>query len=187
VQYNFHVDGPFVRTIIQEQIWKAQSDATGKFYTVAPALNWTCDPTCGGNQVGDMQGASPLLSRINVVNGTALANPPVLRAANTLYTNENLTASTQLSTFTWPAWGDGGPFYSGVRADAIGENSSLGNPTTWKPNPTHLPSQLGNNPQGMAELNFASNQDFKLFVSSFYYYPAPSGWSIAKGDTNPFA
>jgi hypothetical protein len=158
VQYDFGVDGPFVRNIVIEQAWTPTSDATGHFYTVAPATNWTCDPACGGNQIADMAGTSPLLSRIEVENGVALAHTPIVRAGGTTWNNQTVTAATKFSTFTWPQWGSCG----GV-------------------------SSIPDHPDCLSQANVATNQEFKLFVSSFYFLPAPEGWSLVKGDPNPFA
>ncbi|MEA3142798.1 MAG: Carboxypeptidase regulatory-like domain [Thermoplasmata archaeon] len=158
VQYDFGVDGPYVRSIVIEQAWKPTSDATGKFYTVAPATNWTCDPSCGGNQIADMAGASPLLSRIEVVQGVALSHAPIVRASGTTWNNETVTANTKFSTFTWPQWGGCGAI-----------------------------SNIPNNPTCAGQANLATNQEFKLFISSFYFLPAPDGWSLVDGGTNPFA
>jgi hypothetical protein len=149
VQYDFEVDGPFLRTLVIEQVWQPNSEATGKFYTVAPAVNWTCNPVCGGTEMNVARGASPLLSRIEA------------DGAGTAYTSANktvhFTASTRFSTFTWPDW------------DACGSGSGItGNPTC------------------LTQFNYAANQEFSLFVSSFYYLPAPGGWSFVKGDAAPF-
>jgi hypothetical protein len=158
VQFDFYVDGSFVRTILIEQVWTANSQATGQFYTVAPAVNWTCDPGCGGNQLGDMTGPSPLTSRIQVENGTAIANPSAIQAAETTYENQTITSATKLTTFTWPAWGDCG----GI-------------------------SSAKDNPVCLAQFNNAAGQEFQLFVSAFYYLPAPADWSFLKGSADPFA
>jgi hypothetical protein len=158
VQYDFTVDGPYVRTILIEQVWTPTSDATGKFYTVAPATNWTCDPSCGGNQIADMAGSSPLVSRIEVNNAVAIAHDPLVKAAGTTWNNQTLTAATKLSTFTWPQWGGCGTV-----------------------------SSIPNHPDCLSQANVATNQEFKLFVSSFYFLPAPTDWSLAKGSTDPYA
>ncbi|MEA3203208.1 MAG: Carboxypeptidase regulatory-like domain [Thermoplasmata archaeon] len=147
VQYDFHVDGPFLRTLVIEQAWQANSEATGKFYTVAPAVNWTCDPVCGGNEMAVVQGASPLLSRIEA------------DGAGTAFTSDNKTvpfdAATTFSTFTWPDWA----------ACSAG---------------------ITENPACLTQFNYAANQEFTLFVSTFYYLPAPAGWSFIDGGANPF-
>ncbi|HEX2066438.1 MAG TPA: hypothetical protein VHI93_06455, partial [Candidatus Thermoplasmatota archaeon] len=148
------VDGPHVRNIVIEQVWTPTSEQTGHFYTVAPAVNWTCDPVCGGDLIADMAGSSPLLSRIEVVDGVAIAHEPNVDTGD--FGNQTLTAETRLSTFTWPEWGGCASF---PPAD----------------------------PTCIAQANVATNQEFRLFVSSFYFLPAPEGWSLVEGDTNPFA
>ncbi|HJQ93251.1 MAG TPA: carboxypeptidase-like regulatory domain-containing protein [Candidatus Thermoplasmatota archaeon] len=157
VQYDFFVDGPFVRTLVIEQVWNPNSEATGSFYTVAPATNWTCDPACGGNLLGDMAGPSPLLSRLEVANGTVIPNELNLQPGGTTRDEVAVTADTKFSTFTWPQWGacDG-----------------LTGPTS--------------DPACTTQANYAANQPFQLFVTAFYYLPAPEGWSFVAGDQNPF-
>jgi hypothetical protein len=186
VLHDFYVDGPFVRSIIVEQVWTPNSDKTGQFYTVAPATNWTCDPGCGGNQLGDMTGSSPLLSRIEVKDGIAIANKPIVKAGGTTWNNQTVTAGTKFSTFTWPAWDAGGPFATGVSDNATGPDFSASNPTALKPDPNGVAGQANNHPEGMTQFNNAANQDFQLLVSSFYYLPAPEGWSFVKGSADPF-
>jgi hypothetical protein len=91
VQYDFYVDGPNVKTIIVEQVWKPNADATGELYTVL-ATNWTCDPICGGDkELAESSGPSPLYVR---------ADEDVLKGIK-------IEGTTRFSTFTWPNWGGG--------------------------------------------------------------------------------
>ncbi len=86
VQYDFTVDGPFVQTLLVEQVWtpSAQTAATGQLLTYV-STNWVCDPFCGGDQIAQGSGVSPIYIRAD---------------AETL-DGFNLTADTLITTFTW--------------------------------------------------------------------------------------
>jgi hypothetical protein len=104
-----------------------------------------------------MAGQSPLLSRIEVEGGVARGRDLIINASGSLPGNVNVTLDTKFSTFTWPQWGACGGLLSA---------------------PEH--------PECLAQANYAANQPFQLFVTAFYYLPAPEGWSFVAGDTDPF-
>ncbi len=87
-QIDFTVDGQHMKTLIIEQVWEptteASADGSGQFDTRV-ALDWSCDPVCGGNTLGRTASGSPLLIRVD---------------AETLESNE-FDANTVFSTFTW--------------------------------------------------------------------------------------
>lgn len=91
VQYDFYPDSPLLRTILVEQVWTPNAEATGELYTVL-ATEWTCDPSCTGNELSVSTGPSPLRVRADFENGEG---PGI----------DNITAQTKFSTFTWPNWG----------------------------------------------------------------------------------
>lgn len=95
VQYDFFPDSAQAKSIVYEQVWTPNSDATGNLYTVL-ALNWTCDPSCGGNELHIAQGTSPLIGRVDMTeNGTVKGSGGEVPVDGT----------AKFSTFTWPAWG----------------------------------------------------------------------------------
>ena len=57
-----------------------------RLYTVL-ATNWTCDPSCGGNELGEAKTGSPLTIRYDIEEGRAGAQP--------------VTPELQFSVFTW--------------------------------------------------------------------------------------
>ncbi|MFA5944152.1 MAG: carboxypeptidase-like regulatory domain-containing protein [Candidatus Thermoplasmatota archaeon] len=66
IRYDFEAESPSLKTIVVEQVWEPTSDA-GRELLVLFSTAWTCEPACGGNAVGEgsMQGASPLLLRVD--------------------------------------------------------------------------------------------------------------------------
>ncbi|HUR64041.1 MAG TPA: carboxypeptidase-like regulatory domain-containing protein [Candidatus Thermoplasmatota archaeon] len=83
-QFDFSVDGPFVKTLIVEQAWEPTSAAGQAFYSPV-STHWSCLPGCGGKQLFLMEGASPLLGR----------------ADNETLDGFELNATTKISVFTW--------------------------------------------------------------------------------------
>ncbi len=135
VQVDFTVDGDFFRTIVVEQVWEPTTEVSagtqGSFDTRV-ALNWSCDPVCGGLELArEPEGYSPIRLQVDGDNETVV--------------NQTIDHETTFSTFTWA----GGDFDVDTVAVTL-------------------------------------EQDFELFVSVFYYLPAPEGWSFVAGDVNPF-
>ncbi|HET6398849.1 MAG TPA: carboxypeptidase-like regulatory domain-containing protein [Candidatus Thermoplasmatota archaeon] len=85
-QFDFFVDGQMPRTVLVEQVWEPTSPEGERFYTIL-ATNWTCDPSCGGNTLGQEHSGSPLVIRYEIRNGTV--------------GREEWTPELQFSTFTW--------------------------------------------------------------------------------------
>jgi hypothetical protein len=92
VQFDFTVDGPFVKTLVIEQYWQATSDAGKGFYTPT-STNWACDPVCDGNTFLLMEGPSPLLGRAEFTDGQIMT----LDGKTAI----NITAQEKVSMFTW--------------------------------------------------------------------------------------
>jgi hypothetical protein len=90
VQYDFYPESPALRSIVVEQIWTPNAEATGELYTVL-ATDWTCDPSCSGNELSVATGPSPLLLRADFKDGKGAGI-------------DNVTTATRFSTFTWPNW-----------------------------------------------------------------------------------
>ncbi len=126
-EIQFTVDGPHLRTLIVEQHWEPSLEVSaggGGGFDTRVALDWSCDPVCGGNTLGSAQMASPLIIRVD----------------NEVLEAQEFDADTIFSTFTW----------------------------------------ANDNPGVML------NQEFDMFISSFYYLAAPEEWSFVAGDQPPF-
>lgn len=92
-QFDFFTDGPLLETMVVEQAWDATTADNGDLFTVL-ATNWTCDPVCdteGGQELGSMNGGSPLHMRYDGDEVKAAATGPDIR----------------FSTFTWADWAAG--------------------------------------------------------------------------------
>lgn len=88
-QIDFFVDGGHIKTLIVELSWQPNTEVgagedAGQFDSRV-ALNWTCDPSCSGNELVTAVGPPPLYMRIDQKQLEAL----------------DITAETVFSTFTW--------------------------------------------------------------------------------------
>ena len=88
-QIDFTVDGPHIATLIVEQVWEPATEAgtgedAGKFDSRV-ALEWSCDPVCGGDVLAQSSSGSPLMMRVD---------------RETLESRD-ITQDTVFSTFTW--------------------------------------------------------------------------------------
>lgn len=101
-QWDFWLDGPFVRELVVELTWEPTSPTFRDFYFVV-ATDWTCDPFCVGNELNVTTGGAPLRLTASFVDGIGQANTGEVA----------VTADTRFSTFVWPDWGHGDP----TRAD----------------------------------------------------------------------
>lgn len=97
-QWDFWLDGPFVRTLVVDMTWDPSSPTFDDAYLVL-ATDWTCDPFCIGNELNITTGGNPLYLTDTITNGTTVANTG----------NVSVTAETRFSTFVWPDWGHGDP------------------------------------------------------------------------------
>lgn len=97
-QWDFYLDGPFVRTLVVDMTWTSSSPTFDDAYLVL-ATDWTCDPFCIGNELNITTGGNPLYLTDTITNGTTVANTG----------NVSVTAETRFSTFVWPDWGHGDP------------------------------------------------------------------------------
>jgi hypothetical protein len=98
-QWDFWLDGPFVRTLVVEMAWDSTSP-TLKEFQLNVANDWTCDPFCNGAQLNVTGGPSPLRGAVDF-DGVQLVDHNGTKVP--------LTADTRFSTFVWPNWGSGDP------------------------------------------------------------------------------
>jgi len=86
IRADFSPDSPSLKTMVVEMAWQPTSEA-GQQLLVLLNTNWTCEPACGGNAVGNgsVQGPSPLLLRVDEAD---LAGP--LRSPNPVFTTYTL-------------------------------------------------------------------------------------------------
>lgn len=128
-QIDFNVDNENIAFLVLEQVWTPSLELSagggeGAMDTRV-ALDWSCDPVCGGNTLNRTESASPL--RITVPQNALADN--------------GVNGDTVLSTFTWAA----------------------------------------------DDLGILLNQEFELFISSFYFLePLNKEWSFVGGDEPPF-
>jgi hypothetical protein len=90
IRYDFQSDSPALKTVVVEQVWEPTSDA-GREMLVLLRTNWTCEPACGGDAVGEgsVQGPSPLLLRVDEADLAAhLADPATVFTTYTLARND---------------------------------------------------------------------------------------------------
>jgi hypothetical protein len=90
IRYDFQAESPSLKTVVVEQVWEPTSDA-GREMLVVFATNWTCEPACGGDGVGEgsMQGPSPLLLRADEADlAPHLADPATVFTTYTLARND---------------------------------------------------------------------------------------------------
>lgn len=98
-QWDFYLDGPFVRTLVVEMTWDPASPTLREFQ-LNVANDWTCDPFCNGAQLNVTGGPSPLRATVDFDG---------LQLVDHNGTQVPLTADTRFSTFVWPNWGSGDP------------------------------------------------------------------------------
>lgn len=98
-QWDFYLDGPFVKTLIVEMAWEPTSPTLEEFQ-LNIGNDWTCDPFCNGNPLNVTGGPSPIYSTVSF-DGLQLTD----RGGNDV----DLTSETRFSTFVWPNWGSGDP------------------------------------------------------------------------------
>jgi len=94
-QWDFWLDGPFVRTLVVEMSWQA-TGPTLKEFQLNVGNDWTCDPMCNGAQLNVTGGPSPLYALVDF-DGRQLVDHNGTKVP--------LTADTRFSTFIWPNWG----------------------------------------------------------------------------------
>jgi hypothetical protein len=90
IRYDFQSESPSLKTVVVEQVWEPTSDA-GREMLVIFATNWTCEPACGGDGVGEgsMQGPSPLLLRVDEADlAPHLQDPATVFTTYTLARND---------------------------------------------------------------------------------------------------
>lgn len=97
-QWDFWLDGGFVRTLVIDMTWESSSPTFDDAYLVL-ATDWTCDPFCIGNELNITTGGTPLYLTDTITNGTTTANTGEVF----------VTDQTRFSTFVWPDWGHGDP------------------------------------------------------------------------------
>lgn len=84
VEFDFYVDGPFVKSMVVEQVWEATSDAGRALYSPI-ATEWVCDPICSGHTFAEIEGESPTYQYID----------------NATLEPLNLSSAAPVSIFTW--------------------------------------------------------------------------------------
>ncbi len=92
VQFDFTV-GAGARSIVVEKVWEPTSEAGKALYSPI-STEWSCLPSCGGNQLASMDGESPLYALIDNA---------------TIDSNEIVPDQTVISVFTWAS-----PSYTGA-------------------------------------------------------------------------
>lgn len=98
-QWDFYLDGPFVRTLVVEMSWEPASPTLEEFQ-LNVGNDWTCTPFCNGNGLNVTGGPSPLYTTVTFDS---------LQLTDRLGNDVALTADTRFSTFVWPNWGSGDP------------------------------------------------------------------------------
>lgn len=99
IRYDFQSESPSLKTVVVEQAWQPTSEA-GREMLVIFATNWTCEPACGGDGVGDgsMQGPSPLLLRADEADlAPHLRDPATVFTTYTLARNDATQVNVLLS------------------------------------------------------------------------------------------
>jgi hypothetical protein len=89
IRYDFQAESPSLKTLVVEMAWEPTSDA-GRELLVLLNTNWTCEPACGGDAVGNgsVQGPSPLLLRVDEADlSKPLQDPAAVFTTYTLARN----------------------------------------------------------------------------------------------------
>ena len=93
-QWDFRLDGDFVRTLVVEMMWTPTS-STMKEFQLNVGNDWTCDPTCNGNPLNVTGGPSPLRATVDFPHDLTNRDGSAV----------TLGSDTRFSTMIWPNWG----------------------------------------------------------------------------------